>query len=136
MYGVVFSQLCSRPNGVGLETTMPKKSTKKSRSRSPKKVTSKAAFVRSFPTATPAKEVVAEGKSQGIHLTDAYVYNVRATSRAGQKSSSDSATKTKTKRLTLRVARRAEARLRAVAAELGLARAIAVLQAERKRARR
>ena len=120
---------------------MPKKTSKKRRSSLPKKVISKAAFVRSFPAVTPAKEVVAQGKSRGIHLTDAYVYNVRATFRAGQKSSRGSASKakakakTKNKRLSLKVGRRAEDRLRALAAELGLARAIAVLQAERDRVR-
>jgi hypothetical protein len=136
-YGVIFSLLCSRRNGVGLETTMPKKRAKKSRSPLPKKVTSKAAFVRSFPTVTPAKEVVAKARSQGIHLTDAYVYNVRATSRAGRKSPGGSATKNKTKRRTIKVGRRrgAEDLLRAVAAEMGLTRAIAVLQAEHNRVR-
>ncbi|MEO7109144.1 MAG: hypothetical protein ABI183_01795 [Polyangiaceae bacterium] len=98
-----------------------------------KKIVSKAAYVRSFPVVMPAKEVVANAKSQGVQLTDAYVYNVRATSRAGQKSSNDSATKDKPKRLTLKTKRRAEDRLLAVATELGLARAIAVLQAEHER---
>jgi hypothetical protein len=124
---------------------MPKKSARKSPAPLPKKVTSKAAFVRSFPTVTPAKEVVAKAKSQGIHLTDAYVYNVRATSRAGKKSFNGSSTKnknknknksrSKTKRLTLKVGRgrSAEDLLRLVAAQLGIARAIAVLQAEHAR---
>lgn len=114
---------------------MPKKSARKNSSPLSRKLTSKAALVRSFPAATPAKEVVAKARSRGIHLTDAYVYNVRATSRAGKKSSVRSATK----RLTPKGGRgrAAEDLLRAVAAvELGLARAIAVLQAEHARMRK
>jgi hypothetical protein len=124
---------------------MPKKSAKKSPSHavkpSAKHKTSKAAFVRSLPTSTPAKEVVAKAKSQGITLTDAYVYNVRATSKAGKgkkKSSKRGASSAKRRPLTVKVSggRGAEDLLRAVAAELGLARAIAVLETEHARVRK
>jgi hypothetical protein len=119
---------------------MPKKSaTTKSPSPSVKAIVSKAAFVRSLPLATPAKDVVAKAKLQGIALTDAYVYNVRATWKARKKSSKRTGSKPgKRKPLTLKVGGRrgAEDLLRAVAAELGLVRAIAVLKAEHARVRK
>jgi hypothetical protein len=110
---------------------MRRKRTKKSVSPTLAKGMSKAAFVRSFPTITPAKEVVAKAKSQGIQLTDAYVYNVRATSKVVKKS----AAKKKRSRTNTKVARAGspEERLRAAAAELGLARAISLLRAEHAR---
>ena len=43
---------------------------------------SKAAFVRSLPAGTPAKDVIAEASKQGIHLTPAYVYVIRSTDGA------------------------------------------------------
>lgn len=121
---------------------MPKKKAKKSRVSSAKKPISKAAFVRSLPAATSAKDVIAKAKSVGIALTQAYVYNVRATSRAGAQLG-----KGRTQRRAgvrhrngkghkVRTSRGAEDRLRDVAAELGLARAIAVLQAEHARVRK
>jgi hypothetical protein len=114
--------------------------TKKSASPSPllKKGMSKAAFVRCFPNATPAKEVVAKARSQGLQLTDAYVYNVRATSKARRNPPTRSVRKRKADRLILKVGRgrKAEDLLRAVAAKLGLARAIAVLKAEHARVRK
>jgi hypothetical protein len=131
-----------------LEIPMPKKSAKKSHSQSAKPSVkpsakhkiSKAAFVRSLPTSTPAKEVVAKAKSQGITLTDAYVYNVRATSKAGKgkRSSKRGSSSTKRRSVTVKVGggRGAEDLLRAVAAELGLARAIAVLETEHARVRK
>lgn len=118
---------------------MSKKSAKKMASPILKKGMSKAAFVRCFPNTTPAKEVVARARSQGLHLTDAYVYNVRATSKkAGRKSPKRALPKRKTNALTIKVGRgrKAEDLLRAVAAELGLVRAIAVLQAEHARVRK
>ncbi len=110
-----------------------------STSQSVKKIVSKAAFVRSLPRVTPAKEVVAKAKLQGISLTDAYVYNVRATSKAGKKSSKRISSKRgKRGPLTLKVGGRrgAEDLLRAVASALGLVRAIAVLQTEHARVRK
>jgi len=121
---------------------MPKKSAKKSPSQSAKNKISKAAFVRSFPSATPAKEVVAKAKAQGITLSDAYVYNVRATSKAGKSKQSPKRTAASSSRkgrtVTVKVGggRGVEDLLRAVAAELGLARAIAVLEREHARVRR
>jgi hypothetical protein len=42
---------------------------------------SKAAFIRQFPTAMPAKDVVAKAKEKGISLTANHVSAVRSTSR-------------------------------------------------------
>lgn len=99
--------------------------------------TSKAAFVRSFPSSTPAKEVVAKAKAAGIALSDAYVYNVRATTKT-KKTGTATRGPRRGPAPTVHVGggRGAEELLRAVAAELGLARAIGVLQAEHSRVRR
>ena len=101
--------------------------------------TSKAAFVRSFPSSTPAKEVVAKAKAAGISLSDAYVYNVRATTKTKKTGSTGArGPRRGPAPTTVHVGggRGAEELLRAVAAELGLARAIGVLQAEHSRVRR
>jgi hypothetical protein len=103
----------------------------------------KAAFVRGLPAATPAKEVVVQGKKQGISLTESYVYNVRGAAKkkrkgnaakklaasrslagAGSDWSSPSAPKHD---LTV------ESLLLAVGAEIGLAQAVEVLRSERAR---
>lgn len=109
-----------------------KKSTRKSATQS------KAGFVRSHPSLS-AKEIVAKAKASGIHLTDTYVYNVRSSdnARKGKKSKS-AAPLNAASRNGSRGAGRAspEELLRAVAAELGLGRAIAVLQAEHDRVSR
>ena len=123
---------------------MPKKSTKKTLSHSTKAKISKAAFVRSIAPSTPAKEVVAKAKAQGITLTDAYVYNVRATWRATKTAPTKPALRqpksstAKRGPVTVRLsgARGVEDLLRAVAAELGLVRAIDVLEAEHRRVRK
>jgi hypothetical protein len=120
---------------------MPKKNAKRGTASAKVKI-SKAAFVRSLPTSMSAKEVVAKAKALGITLTDAYVYNVRATSKAGKaKSSRRVSTGSRSRKgrtITVRLsgARAAEDLLRAVAAELGLARAIAVLEADHARIRK
>lgn len=41
---------------------------------------SKTAFVLGQPLDLPAKEIVARGKSQGIALTEAYIYGIRSRS--------------------------------------------------------
>ena len=73
---------------------MPRKNAKKSGSQSTKSKSSrasksskpsKASYVRSLPATLSAKDVVVKAKSQGITLTDAYVYNVRATAKIGKK---------------------------------------------------
>jgi hypothetical protein len=42
---------------------------------------SKAGFVRSFPSSTPAAEIVTRGKAKGIKLDVRYVYSVRTAAR-------------------------------------------------------
>jgi hypothetical protein len=103
---------------------------------------SKAAFVRGLPVATPAKEVVVQGKKQGISLTESYVYNVRGAAKRKRKSA---AAKTVALSPSLgagshRLSASApkgglavESLLLAVGAELGLARALEVLRSERAR---
>ena len=46
-----------------------------------KRTVNKSAFVRDMPN-VPAGEVVAKAKAQGIELTDKYVYNIRAKTKA------------------------------------------------------
>jgi hypothetical protein len=107
---------------------------------SKKSVMSKAAFVRSLAVATPAKEVVAKAKERGMTLTESYVYNVRGAAKAARRKRTGSLRSAVVARPTAAVATEggksglsAEDLLRAVGAELGLTRAIEVLQAERAR---
>src|SRR5580658_4316288 len=97
--------------------------------------TSKAAFVRSLPSDTPAKEVVAKAKALGLALSVNYVYNIRGAAK----------TAAKNRRVAVRAgagvprpiagAPGAESLLKAVAAEVGLAKAIDILAGERARVR-
>ncbi len=106
---------------------------------------SKAAFVRGIDLSMPAKEVVAKAKADGITLSEAYVYNVRATSktkktgggrgRGGRRGPAPKSSPTATVRVSPGRGS-AEELLRAVAAELGLAHAISVLETEHSRVRR
>ncbi len=82
----------------------------------------------------PAKEIVEKAKAAGVKLTTAYVYVLRSQSRkkrGGRKV---------THRLNATVhvvgSHKAEDLLRAVAAELGLANAIAILRSEHDRVHR
>jgi hypothetical protein len=119
---------------------MPKKKTTSPSKGAPagSSKTNKSAFVRSLPTDTPAKEVIEKGKAQGIKLTAAYVYSIRTAAkahaakpgRAAGLGRSSGAAKGRDSN-----DRRIEDLLRAVAAELGLSRAIGLLQAEQQRVR-
>jgi outer membrane receptor for Fe3+-dicitrate len=111
----------------------------KSAAQKPAKTT-KADFVRKLPTASP-KEIIARAKAEGIKINLDYVYKVRSSSKAGK-----AKTKTETRVATPRrkgvavarpiaTASSAEDLLRAVAAEIGLARAMEILAAERARVR-
>jgi hypothetical protein len=99
--------------------------------------TSKAAFIRSLPKTMPVKDVVATGKANGIEFDETYVYWARRPSKG---------TATRTRASTAvgtgpSIARAftttssAEDLLRAVAAEIGLGRAVEILQGERARVR-
>jgi hypothetical protein len=46
---------------------------------------SKTAFVMGISADVPAKDVVAQAKAKGISLSEAYVYNIRSTSKGGAK---------------------------------------------------
>ncbi len=111
---------------------------KKSTAAKKATVMSKAAFVRSLAATTPAKEVVAKGKERGMTLTESYVYNVRGAAKAAKRKRTGSLRSAVVARPVAatasgRTGLSAEDLLRAVGAELGLARAIDVLHAERAR---
>jgi hypothetical protein len=56
-----------------------------SRAMAAKKTVNKTQFVKSLPSDMPAKDVIAKGKEQGISLTEAYVYSIRAKSKAASR---------------------------------------------------
>ena len=58
-----------------------KKTTRKSAPTTPTKKVSKTAFVLGQPETMSVKEVVEAGAKQGIKLSTAYVYNIRATAK-------------------------------------------------------
>lgn len=97
-----------------------------------KAVGNKSAFVRSLPADMPAADVVAKGKEQGMALTPAYVYAIRTASRRreSEKGFLNGAAP------GVKGDGKVESLLRALAAEIGLSRAIAVLEEEQKRVRR
>jgi hypothetical protein len=98
------------------------------------KKVNKSAFVRNLPQDMPAKEVVDRAKSEGMKISVAYVYSIRTAAKAGARRAAGG--------LPGRALRsiggangRVEELLRAVAAELGLSRAIGLLQAEQAKVR-
>jgi hypothetical protein len=98
---------------------------------------SKADFVRTRGHLSP-REIVEDAKAAGLKFEVQYVYNVRKQDAAAGKKTESRAT---TVRRSIAVPRpiastsKAESLLKAVAAEVGLARAIEVLQGERARVR-
>ncbi|MBI4953981.1 MAG: hypothetical protein HY908_18295 [Myxococcales bacterium] len=79
----------------------------------------------------PAKEVVAKAKAAGLELTEKYVYTIRSVARARKvRDEHRAAAKTAPQGGT---SSGAGALLLAVAAEIGLGRAIELLVAERRR---
>jgi hypothetical protein len=97
---------------------------------------SKADFVRANRNLSP-KEVAAKAKAAGIKLDVSYVYNVRGydksagKKRATAKKTTSTPIATNGTRSFSSVSTKAEALLKAVAAELGLGRAIEILVGER-----
>jgi hypothetical protein len=91
--------------------------------------TSKSAFIRSLPPTMPARDVVAKAKIAGMSVTEAYVYAIRSaakrTNRAARRPAAHVSQPVSSSG--------AEALLQAVAAEIGLGRAIELLKAERAR---
>lgn len=97
----------------------------------------KSAFVRSFPNDTPAKDVVEKGKAQGVALSIAYVYSIRANAKRAERRANGVPAPGRRGRAngvpSAGGSARAEELLRAVASELGLSRALEVLQAEQRK---
>jgi hypothetical protein len=113
---------------------MPKKKTAKGAAPHSKPVT-KTAFVLSLPKTLSAKEVIAKGKAAGISLSAAHVYAIRSASKSAKKSKRGAAAG-HAPTTHARGHHGAEDLLRAVAAELGLANAMAILQAEHHKVQR
>ncbi len=101
------------------------------------KTQTKAAFVRSLPAGMPAKEVVKRAKAAGIKLGTSYVYNIRGAAKMAAKKKRSAAKSpavgTVVSTAGWSVAQHAETLLRAVAAEIGLGRALELLHDERAR---
>ena len=93
----------------------------------PKKDGSKADFVRALPDSMPAKQVVEKAKEAGLKLTTAYVYVIRSQARGNGAAKAAAGP---------RPSKSAEARLIAVASELGLTRSIEILSREKERVMR
>lgn len=111
---------------------MPKKTAAKKQT--------KAAFVRSLPRTMSAKDVIAKGKAAGMSLSAAHVYAIRSGSKKSRKSSSKHPA-TNGGRATTHVRGGAGKHgaadlLLAVAAELGMSNAMAILQAEHSKVQR
>jgi hypothetical protein len=100
---------------------------------------SKADFVRSRSHLSP-REIVQDAKTAGLQLNVRYIYNVRKAAKPATKSKRV-AKQTSTSKATLTggvwspTSSSAETLLRAVAAEIGLGRAIEILAGERARVR-
>jgi hypothetical protein len=99
-------------------------------------ITNKAEFVRSNPTLS-TKELVAKAKAAGVKLADAYIYNIRG---AAKKNGKGKVVLSKTGRskveaassgFSIRGATDIETLLYMVAAEIGVPRAIFLLQSSR-----
>jgi len=88
----------------------------------------KAAFVRSVPRETPAKEVVALGKKKGLLLSENYVYTVRSSSGSSKAANGRPGPKPGRKAAASNGMTPAEAQLPAAIADLGLVRATEILE--------
>ena len=112
---------------------------------SQKPAQSKAEFVRRLPLSTPAKEVIAQAKAAGISISETHIYGIRSAAKAARtkialarKSTAPTPHPAPTANASSPAPKangKAEDLLRAVAAELGLGTAIALLQDERARVR-
>jgi hypothetical protein len=127
-----------RPGAKGkTKTSATRKALTAMNGASKKPTPSKADFVRSLPSSTPAKQVVAKARAAGVSISETHVYGVRTADKAAKKKK---AAKKTTSKPAVRNGGRsstavssAEELLRAVAAEIGLGRAIELLQGERAR---
>jgi hypothetical protein len=98
---------------------------------------SKADFVRSLSKTMPATLVIERGKAAGVQLSKNYVYRVRSWANAAksQNKKAPKTTPTATKSAAATLDSSAERLLKAVAAEIGLGRAVEILSGERARVR-
>ena len=126
-----------RGGGKAMKGTVKKTTTAKPTPASPKAAStqSKADFVRAHASLSP-KEIVKKGKAEGLKFDVHYVYNVRAYSEAAGKKKRASKARTTPRtgaavRRPIATSTKAEMLLRAVAAEIGLGRAMEILSAER-----
>jgi hypothetical protein len=99
----------------------------------PKKPANKTAFVLSLPRDIPAAEVMKRAKAQGIELTDKYVYNIRASARSAAKKKTSvaraaSVVASKKPVAAAKVEASAEELLKALAASIGVRKALAILE--------
>lgn len=97
---------------------------------------SKADFVRSQPDSLGAKDVVKAAKAAGIPISEAYVYTIRyEAKRRGQKTPGrprGRKARAGAAGAGSRMSGNVEELLRAAAAEIGLSRAIDILQAQQR----
>lgn len=99
--------------------------------RTSAKTITKAQFVRAQPPDMPAREVVERARAAGLGaMSEHYVYNIRSLARGQVPARGASPVER-----AARGSRDVEEILRAVALEIGVGRAIAILEAERKKAR-
>jgi hypothetical protein len=124
-HGLVY-MVRGRANAKG-KAKKPSASTKLSKS--------KAAFVRSLPASTPAKDVVKQAKVAGIKLGVSYVYNIRGAAKKKRVAAKSPTVGAVANGGGSRVSASAENLLKAVAAEIGLGPAIEILSGERARVR-
>jgi hypothetical protein len=92
---------------------------------------SKSDFIRAQPADMPAKEVVARAKTAGLSISDNYVYTLRyeAKKQAGKTSGASKGAKKQASASSTKVSSSGiEDLLRAAASEIGLSRAISILQ--------
>ncbi len=100
---------------------------------------SKSAFVRAQPATASTADIIAAGKKAGLNISTSLVYMVRGAGKKRGRKEMRMAARRSTARTAPAVARpiksstKAEDLLRAVAAEVGLGRAIELLEAERAR---
>jgi hypothetical protein len=116
----------AKKNGASSTTAAPKPAANPAPS-----TPNKSDYVRSFAAGAAAKDIVAAGKAKGIKLDLQYVYKIRSRSKPASAPVPRAAAKP-----AARVgASSVEELFRAAAAELGLGRAVEILEGERARVR-
>jgi hypothetical protein len=126
----------------GRSDVKTKKTGAKATARSPgtataSRSTSKAAFIRSLPKTMPVKDVVAMAKAKGIHFDEPYVYWARRPSKgtATRKRASTAVRNGPSIARAITTTSSAEALLLALGAEIGLGKAVEILEGERAKVR-